>query len=368
MTSPPPVQPSLLASLVATYRQSFSPTLQYVISDLPRLLLINLICGVLVTYVMHAGGSFFENWIFSNCIGLCAYTLITGLKKLIWRGRTPNSLTFYALCCLIAPVSFVLGTLIAATLFSYPLPHVLALQWNVASSFIAVTSLASLLASWSFWNKSKMAELAAHAAAIEKQAIQAQLQMLQAQIEPHMLFNTLANLQGLIMLDPARAQHMLEQLIIYLRMTLSASRAEQSSLEQEFGLITAYLELLAIRMGQRLSFTLDLPAALRGHRIAPMLLQPLVENAIKHGLEPSISGGHVHVSASSDDACLCLRVQDGGLGLSAVVDESRQHVGNDNIRRRLQVLYGAAATLTLTPALPTGVCAELRLPFALTAP
>ena len=213
-----------------------------------------------------------------------------------------------------------------------------------------------------------MAELAARATAIEKQAIQAQLQMLQAQIEPHMLFNTLANLQGLIMLDPARAQHMLEQLIIYLRMTLSASRAEQSSLEQEFGLITAYLELLAIRMGKRLSFTLDLPAPLRGHRIAPMLLQPLVENAIKHGLEPSISGGHVHVSASSEDAYLCLRVQDSGLGLSASVDASRPHVGNDNIRQRLQVLYGATATLTLTPELPTGVCAELRLPFALTAP
>jgi sensor histidine kinase YesM len=160
----------------------------------------------------------------------------------IYSGVHANrSHSFFLVCLLITPLGFVAGSTLAAAIFSYPLLSIFSMQWAYFSSFIGLTMVISLISVWSFWNKAKISELAAEAeaekaksAAIERQALQAQLQMLQAQIEPHMLFNTLANLQGLIALDPPRAQHMLSQLIVYLRNTLSASRAEKPPYNRNF--------------------------------------------------------------------------------------------------------------------------------------
>ena len=193
--------------------------------------------------------------------------------------------------------------------------------------------------------------------------MQAQLQLLQAQIEPHMLFNTLANLQGLISFDPDRAQLLLDQLIQYLRATLSSSRAEATTLEQEFKLMQAYLGLMAVRMGARLAYTLDLPDDLRSARLPPMLLQPLVENAIQHGLEPKIEGGHITVRASVDDDQLTLTVVDDGLGLDHPGQTKGTQLGVTNIRERLQVMHGAAASLSLDANTTGGVTARLTLPY-----
>ena len=147
--------------------------------------------------------------------------------------------------------------------------------------------------------------------------MQAQLQLLQAQIEPHMLFNTLANLQGLISFDPDRAQLLLDHLIQYLRATLSSSRADTTTLGQEFSLMEAYLGLMSIRMGARLRYALDLPAELGHATIPSMILLTLAENAIKHGIEPSLRGGEIRLSALRVDGMLRLRVQDTGMGLPA---------------------------------------------------
>ena len=192
--------------------------------------------------------------------------------------------------------------------------------------------------------------------------MQAQLQMLQAQIEPHMLFNTLANLQGLIAIDPPLAQLLLEQLIEYLRATLNSSRAASTTLAQEFRLMDAYLGLMAIRMGERLAYTLDLPAPLAELQIAPMLLQPLLENAIRHGLEPKVDGGGIDVSAAREGAQLVLTVQDTGQGLDAPGSPGTS-LGLDNVRERLRGLYGAEATLTLAPGTPCGAIAIIRMPM-----
>lgn len=347
-----------------------------ILSDMPRLLGINLACGFAVTYVLRTGGNLFENIIVSMFIGFSAYTLINGTKQLIWRDKEPHVIGFYLMCLLIAPLAFFVGLLIASYVLNFSINAFSHFQWNHVSNFVIMTCIVSLVAAWSFWNRGKMAELVAAAeaekaknAAIEKQALQAQLQMLQAQIEPHMLFNTLANLQGLIAIDPERAQHMLAQLIIYLRNTLSSSRAEQTSLRQEFTLMQAYLELLAIRMGKRLRYTLDLPDALQQTSIAPMLLQPLVENAIKHGLEPKMEGGSVHVVAEAVTGQLHLKVIDTGLGLPFNYDDAHVasadglHVGNANIRDRLLALYGPQASLTLTANAPEGAIAHLIIPL-----
>jgi LytS/YehU family sensor histidine kinase len=128
---------------------------------------------------------------------------------------------------------------------------------------------------------------------------EARLKLLEAQLEPHMMFNTLANLRVLIATDPPRAQAMLDHLIAYLRATLGGARAALHPLADEFARLADYLEIMAVRMGPRLAFALDLPEALRGVPVPPLLLQPLVENAIRHGLEPQVAGGHIGVRAST---------------------------------------------------------------------
>jgi len=364
------------ARLRALYFSRIPEKFRCILGEIPRVLLINTLCALLINFVMRSSTNLFESWVFSNCIGFFCYGLIRTVRKIIWRNSVPNTIGFYVMCAALAPFGFLAGTTIAAQIFSYPLTSIFPLQWNYVGTFATLSSLISLVAAWAFWSRIKMTELKAEAetekarsASIERQALQTQLQLLQAQIEPHMLFNTLANLQGLIALDPARAQHMLAQLIVYLRATLSSSRAEAGSLQQEFKLIQAYLELLTIRMGKRLSYRLNLPPELANHSIPPMLLQPLVENAIKHGLEPKMEGGTIEVGVSMTAGFLQIQVTDNGLGLPFDYSDApppaadAQHVGNANIRERLQAIFGAAASLSLAPNTPEGTIATLRLPY-----
>jgi LytS/YehU family sensor histidine kinase len=195
----------------------------------------------------------------------------------------------------------------------------------------------------------------------QRQATEAQLKLLQSQLEPHMLFNTLANLRVLIGLDAKQAQTMLDHMIAYLRATLDASRASTHALAVEFDRLQDYLELMAVRMGPRLQYTLDLPSELRALPVPTLLLQPLVENSIKHGLEPCVAGGHILVRASRQGDTLVLEVSDSGVGLSdAQVRETG--FGLLQVRERLATAYGAGATLALRPHLPTGTMAAIALP------
>jgi sensor histidine kinase YesM len=180
-----------------------------------------------------------------------------------------------------------------------------------------------------------------------------------------MLFNTLANLQGLIAIDPQRASQMLDQLIQYLRATLSVSRMETTTLDQEFAALDAYLGLMGVRMGPRLAYRFSLPEELRTARLPTMLLQPIVENAIVHGLEPKVDGGTVTVEAAEKDGRLAITVQDTGLGLESTVVRQGSGVGLATTRERLQVLYGVDASLELSPAAPQGTVARLILPLEL---
>jgi LytS/YehU family sensor histidine kinase len=147
-----------------------------------------------------------------------------------------------------------------------------------------------------------------------------------------------------------------------LRATLSSSRAEVTTLQREFALMDAYLGLMAVRMGRRLTWKLDLPAPLANAMIAPMLLQPLVENAIRHGLEPKVEGGHVDVQAQACDGKLVIRVGDTGLGLEAG-SQPGTRLGLSNIRERLLVLYGDKASLSLQPNEPCGAVSQLTIPL-----
>ncbi|POZ61615.1 sensor histidine kinase [Chromobacterium alticapitis] len=189
----------------------------------------------------------------------------------------------------------------------------------------------------------------------------AQLAMLQAQIEPHFLFNTLANVQSLIEIDPPRASTMLRHLNTYLRASLARSRNAQGTLGQELELVGALLDIAAIRMGERLRVRVQVAEELKSLPLPPLLLQPLVENALKHGLEPSVTGGEIAILAERDGAALRLMVSDSGVGIA---ESAPAGVGLANIRERLAALYGPAAQLRLSPSQPRGVLAELVLPIA----
>jgi len=186
----------------------------------------------------------------------------------------------------------------------------------------------------------------------QRNAAETRLKLLESQLEPHMLFNTLANLRVLMGLDPARAQAMLDHLIAFLRATLSASRGSLHPLSAEFERLRDYLALMQIRMGERLRFELVLPAELADLPVPALLLQPLVENAIKHGLEPKVAGGWLRVTAQCVAGQLQLQVRDTGLGLGALqqAQEPGTAVGLNLVRERLATLYGPTARLQLQAA------------------
>jgi sensor histidine kinase YesM len=193
----------------------------------------------------------------------------------------------------------------------------------------------------------------------EKRGVEAQLRMLQAQIEPHFLFNTLANLAGLIEADPKQAGRLLAALNRYLRASLERTRAQGGTLGDELNLLEAYLEILRIRLGPRLAYSFAVAPDLRALPFPPMLLQPLVENAVRHGIEPQVAGGRIQIAAGLGDGALALTVRDTGAGLG---DTPGSGVGLDNVRARLAALFGAAGSLQIEQAAEGGVLATLRLP------
>jgi hypothetical protein len=223
----------------------------------------------------------------------------------------------------------------------------------------------TLAAVWFLYSRGRMLALQAMTQAAERSATESQLKLLQSQLEPHMLFNTLANLRVLIGTDPARAQAMLDRLIGFLRATLAASRSGSHALADEFQHIGDYLELMAVRMGPRLSVRVDLPESLRALPVPPLLLQPLVENSIRHALEPQVQGGRIDLSAAREADTLVLRVRDTGIGLANVPASNGTKFGLRQVRERLSALYGARASLTLeeAPGDEGGTLATVRLPL-----
>jgi signal transduction histidine kinase len=196
----------------------------------------------------------------------------------------------------------------------------------------------------------------------ERTAAVAKLSLLNAQVEPHFLYNTLANAQVLTRVDPARAEVMLGHLVHYLRHSLAGASTAPSTLGVELERAIAYLEILKIRMGSRLDYQVAVPEPLRALPMPPMMLQTLVENAIKHGLEPKASGGTVWIHARETGGRLTVTVADDGAGLGSAT--SGTGIGLANTRERLKLLYGERAALSLEPNFPAGVAATLALPAA----
>jgi signal transduction histidine kinase len=194
---------------------------------------------------------------------------------------------------------------------------------------------------------------------LARELSESQLLLLRAQIEPHFLFNTLGAVQQLAEQGAPRAAELTANLITFLRASLAEMRSEQVTLRQEFSLVEAYLQVMKARLGERLRFTLDLPDSLAQLNMPGMLVLTLVENAIKHGIEPSLRGGEVSVSALMENRVARIRVEDTGVGISGQPGDG---MGLENVRRRLQLAYGAAASLALREA-EQGAIADIIVPI-----
>ena len=318
--------------------------------------------------VIRAAGSRFDspqlviwNWIplsvICGLVVLLCGVLLTNLK-LQWIPRP-----------IVLAIAVIVGCLLALQLHlwvwvQHPVPlgywfhklRIVLLQWGMIAGAYYFIERSALRAA-----ELRKAQLERHR--IETQMLEAQLQVMQAQAEPHFLFNTLAHVQRLYQLDPARGRAMLGSLCDYLRSALPHMRGSCSTLGREVGLARAYLEMQQIRMGRRLRFEIAMEDELLTAAFPPMMLLSLVENAIKHGLNPLRDGGSVRVAAESHDKVLRVTVADSGAGFSRADVDIGDGVGLSNIRSRLAALGSRRARLVLRANTPRGVIATIEVPL-----
>lgn len=239
----------------------------------------------------------------------------------------------------------------------------LAVLWIIASAIIKITYRGRLQAE----TKAAQATEVAEAESLKRQVVEARMAAMQAQVEPHFLFNTLASIDHLIETDPPRASRMQKNLIALLRASMPTMREASTGgvreLGRELAVIRPYLEILKVRMEERLQTTIDVPEGLHSAEFPPMMIQGLVENAIKHGLEPKPEGGRLGVRAEILHGKLAVTVADTGLGFGKAATAGTG-VGLANIRERLQLLYGGKASLTVAENTPSGTVVTITVPYA----
>ncbi len=358
--------------------------------------------GIAVFISVVFRDSFWLNLVYSLCIGLSIQALIEGgrYSAAAWlRRRHPlrcSAESNWPGWAFMAPwvlLSTVVGYWIGSALgdaFSGARygSAVFDGNWRVLAIVLVCSLSVSVAATYFFYSRSLMATLHVQAEAARRSAAEQQLKLLASQLEPHMLFNTLSNLRVLIALDSGRAQAMLDHLIAFLRATLQASRTGSHALADEFDRVNDYLALMQIRMGPRLTVALNLPNELRALAVPPLLLQPLVENAIVHGLEPKVEGGHIEISAQRDGQRLRLSVRDSGVGVMGGIakagsgidigvgvgasvgvgtdtsnDQPGRGFGTAQVRDRLAAQFGPAASFTLRASADGGTLAVIELPL-----
>ena len=316
----------------------------------------------LITKLTDDEDPFLLNLAFTLGIGLLAQLLVTISVKLLYKY---NAWIQWAAVI----NSILLATFITAR-FSF---WVSGADQNMPDDLLYYALIASLpfglffglIILWVFYSRAKVTKAEAERLKLElskqvseKQLSQAQLSLLQAQIEPHFLFNTLATVHSLIGENANQASSMLERVNDYLRAALDHSRSQTCLLSHEIDILRAYLDIMKMRMGNRLHFDILVDKGVSKLPFAPMLLQPLVENAIKHGLEPKVGGGTLQISGMIKDNKLCLDVIDSGIGFANFKGEG---VGLSNVRERLQNLYGEQAEFQISALGHRGVISSIKI-------
>lgn len=331
--------------------------------DILVVTLFNLTVAVFASLILPY--SFLESVIFSQSVGLSVFV---GAKLFLPKGG--NQLLNLLQLSSVILICAVIGVTLASILDGYNLATLYEESPEIVFSEFATAFFLGIIIAYFVYARSLLAQK--EAALLEenlrreehqKSLTQTQLKLLQAQIEPHFLFNTLSNVISLIDHDPTRAQHMLEQLTDYLRASLHRTRDTKTTLSEELALLRAYLSIQQMRMGERLKYRLDADAGLLSLPFPPMLIQPLVENAIQHGLSPLIEGGTITVTIKSDAQVLNISVSDTGRGVLNLTDTAGHGVGLKNIHKRLFALYGEEASLSLESNEPIGTNAIICIPL-----
>ena len=321
-----------------------------IISTISSILFNTAIAGVLT--LVGFEHSFWINFIFSQCIGFSIYVInafVIFKRRRLWL----LGLTF--------PGSIMFGVTLAAWITG-------AGDWSDPRAWIAVVIglFFGAIGGITYFLSLRIETLDAEVKQrrmnqieSEKRQFEAHLKLLQAQIEPHFLFNTLANVSSLIDSDPALAKKLLERLNDWLRVALARARSDHTTLGDELDMLENYLQIMKIRFGERLHWNIEVSEADRVRSFPPMLLQPLVENAVRHGIEPKIGGGVIDIRADSKGAVLRIEVSDNGVGL---IDNGTGGTGLANVRERLLTLFGNEGKLVLENRVGGGASALLELP------
>ena len=306
---------------------------------------------------------FYRNFIFSQCIGLlCCSFIMTGQYLAGPQTWLPRLVVDWIGLILGIVAGLFIGSIITGLNPSFFIHQFGFLMKVLFGSLLFGTVIHYF---FSIHEKISVSETIAQEERIkrltsEKQAIETNLRLLQAQIEPHFLFNTLSNILSLLDREPERGKSMLSDLTRYLRTSLSKTRRDISTVGQEIELIQDYLKIFKVRMGERLRFGIEVPAELKDHPFPPMLIQPLVENAIKHGIEPKIDGGEILIKADTHmNGSVRVEVTDTGLGLH---EGSNPGIGIANVKARLESLYGNKAQFILEENKPSGLKATIEVP------
>jgi len=307
-----------------------------------------------VTSLLDPNLSLEKNILFAQCVGLTIMTI-----SLLVKAFVQGNLRRMAAVAISLPISVVLGV----TLGFYAIGQG---SWRgteardavLISLFFGCIGFLLFFLSERIESEVKQRQLVESES--EKREVEAHLKLLQAQIEPHFLFNTLANVSSLIDGNPELAKTLLERLDDWLRVALARTRSHSSSLGDEIDMLENYLEIMKIRFGSRLCWRIEVSEEARLLAFPPMLLQPLVENAVRHGIEPKVGGGEIGIFAHTDNATLKVRVCDNGMGL----DTHSETIGTGltNVRARLASLYGGEGRLSLQANDGGGTTATLDLP------
>jgi len=326
-------------------------------------IIISTLIAALLTFTGITTKSFIINLIVSQSFGISICSIIMFLRWIF----KPEKMVSVAFIVMIGIAS---GTLIGLQIGSFVLQQFFSIilkQQEISSLRAYILAITfGIILSYFFYSKSRLRvteeeiqQERIKRLSSEKEALEANLRLLQAQIEPHFLFNTLSNILSLIDTDPANGKSMLVDLIHYLRTSLSRTFPDPITLDQEIDMIKAYLNIQKIRMGERLHFKIELPDAVRKHPFPPMLLQPLVENALKHGLEPKMEGGAIMIQVGEEDEVIRIEISDNGQGFSSF---NKTGVGIGNVRERIKLLYGEKGRLLLEENKPNGVRAIIEVP------
>jgi LytS/YehU family sensor histidine kinase len=309
------------------------------------------IAGVLTLLV--PGITFWYEFVYSQCIGLSVMSINVTVAAFVRRGAIR-----LAVLCITLPASVALGLTLAFAISGVG-------SWGDERMLTSMTLglffglIGAIVFLLSERIEMEVAQRRLEQGESEKREVEANLKLLQAQIEPHFLFNTLANVSSLIDSDPALAKKLLERLNDWLRVALARARSDRTTLDDELSMLENYLQILKIRFGERLRWRIDAADAARLLPFPPMLLQPLVENAVRHGIEPKIGGGEIGIRVSLEDAALRIEVSDNGVGL---IGDAGSGAGLANVRARLATLFGGAGLLRLQSGAQGGTVATLELP------